>query len=101
MTPNVAVCAAGTLRTPGLLARSGHRASAPRQALYSASGCRGDRGEFDRPIEPWNGPMQSAYSDAFNYRAGNYGAKIEVAPVTPGLSPRWRCRGSAAADMPV
>ena len=41
---------------------------------------------YDEPVEAWNGPMQSAYSDAYNYRVGNYGAKIEAAPAHPGLA---------------
>jgi choline dehydrogenase-like flavoprotein len=58
--------------------------------------------EFDRPIETWRGPMQTAYSDAFNYRCGNYGAKIEVAPAHPGLAALalpWESRGKHAGYM--
>ncbi|MBD5653962.1 MAG: GMC family oxidoreductase [Candidatus Eremiobacteraeota bacterium] len=79
------VVAAGTLRTPGLLARSGvrHPLLGKRLFLHPVAGLFP---EYDRPIEAWHGPMQSAYSDAYAYRAGNYGAKIEVAPTHPGLA---------------
>jgi choline dehydrogenase-like flavoprotein len=52
---------------------------------------------FDRPIDGWNGPIQTAYSDAFNYRAGNYGAKLEVAPVHPAFAAMALPWTSAAA----
>jgi len=80
----VVVCA-GALRTPGLLARSGiaHPLLGKRLFLHPVGAAIL---EFDRPIEPWGGPMQTANSDAFNYRTGNYGAKIEVAPTHPGLA---------------
>lgn len=96
----VAVCG-GALRTPGILARSGirHELLGKRLFLHPvASGIV----EFDRPIEPWIGPMQSAYSDAFNYRAGDYGAKIEVAPAHPGLAALalpWESRARHAELM--
>jgi choline dehydrogenase-like flavoprotein len=79
------VCAAGTLRTPGLLARSGIAAPllGRRLFLHPVSGCMAT---FDAPVEAWSGPMQSAYSDAYNYRVGNYGAKIEAAPTHPGVA---------------
>ncbi len=80
----VAVCA-GALRTPGILARSGieSRVLGKRLFLHPVAAAIA---EFDRPIEAWVGPMQSAYSDAFNYRSGNYGAKVEVAPAHPGMA---------------
>lgn len=80
----VVVCA-GALRTPGLLARSGVAAPLLGKRLFLHP-VAAAIAEFDRPIEAWIGPMQSAYSDAFNYRAGNYGAKIEVAPAHPGMA---------------
>jgi choline dehydrogenase-like flavoprotein len=80
------VCSAGTLRTPGLLARSGvrHPLLGKNLFLHPVAGlCV----QFDHDVEPWIGPMQSAYSDAYNYTRGtNYGTKIEVAPLHPGLS---------------
>ncbi len=80
----VVVCA-GALRTPGILARSGitQPLLGKRLFLHPVAAAIA---EFDHAIEPWKGPMQSAYSDAFNYRSGNYGAKVEVAPAHPGLA---------------
>jgi choline dehydrogenase-like flavoprotein len=80
----IVVCAAGSLRTPGLLARSGvtHPQLGKRLFLHPVAGALA---EFAHPIESYRGPMQTAYSDAYNYRDGNYGAKIEVAPTHPGL----------------
>ena len=95
------VCAAGTLRTPGLLARSGiaHPLLGRRLFLHPVMGCFAI---FDEPVNAFAGPMQSAYSDAFNYRAGNYGAKIEAAPTHPGLAALalpWRSRDAHARGM--
>ena len=80
----VAVCA-GALRTPGILARSGIESPVLGKRLFLHP-VAAAIAEFDRPIEAWVGPMQSAYSDAFNYRSGNYGAKVEVAPAHPGIA---------------
>jgi choline dehydrogenase-like flavoprotein len=94
------VCA-GALRTPGILASSGiaHAMLGKRLFLHPvAVGVA----EFDHTIEPWRGPMQTAYSDAFNYRSGNYGVKIEVAPAHPGLAALalpWQSRAEHAALM--
>ncbi|HTD32750.1 MAG TPA: GMC family oxidoreductase [Candidatus Elarobacter sp.] len=80
----VVVLAAGTLRTPGLLARSGvvsphlgkHLHLHPVSAL-SAS--------FDRPVEPWHGVMQSALYDGLADLDDGFGVVIEAAPSHPGL----------------
>jgi len=96
----VVVCA-GALRTPGLLARSGIRNPQLGKRLFLHP-VAAAIAEFDSPIEPWIGPMQSAYSDAFNYRAGNYGAKVEVAPAHPGMAARalpWESRARHAELM--
>ncbi len=98
---DLVVCAAGTLRTPGLLARSGiaHPLLGKRLFLHPVAGCFAI---FDDPIDAFAGPMQSVYSDAFNYRAGNYGAKLEAAPTHPGLSALalpWRGRSAHAKAM--
>ena len=95
------VVAAGALRTPQLLARSGvrHPLLGRRLFLHPVSSAIA---EFDRRIEPWNGPMQSAHSDAFNYRTGNYGTKIEAAPAHPGLAALalpWTSRAEHAEMM--
>jgi choline dehydrogenase-like flavoprotein len=96
----VFVCA-GALRTPGLLARSGvaHPLLGKRLFLHPVGAAIL---EFDTPVETWCGPMQTAHSDAFNYSAGNYGAKIEAAPAHPGLAALalpWESRGKHAGYM--
>ncbi len=95
------VVAGGTLRTPGILARSGvrHPVLGKRLFLHPVSACFP---EFSHAIDPWLGAMQSAYSDAYNYRTGNYGSKIETAPVHPGLaalSLPWTDRDAHAEIM--
>jgi choline dehydrogenase-like flavoprotein len=95
------VCAAGTLRTPGLLARSGiaHPLLGKRLFLHPVAGAFA---LFDEPVDAFAGPMQSAYSDAYAYRAGNYGAKIEAAPTHPGLAALalpWHGRAEHARGM--
>ncbi|MDB5072090.1 MAG: hypothetical protein JWM87_3201 [Candidatus Eremiobacteraeota bacterium] len=86
------VIAAGSLRTPGVLARSGvtsphlgkHLHLHPTSALSA---------QFAEPIEPWHGAMQSALCDRFSDmssftrsgQAGGFGAVIEAAPSHPGL----------------
>jgi len=95
------VVAGGTLRTPGILARSGvrHPHLGKRLFLHPVAACFA---EFADAIEPWSGPMQSAYSDAYRVRGGNYGAKIETAPVHPGLaalSLPWTSRTEHAAAL--
>ncbi|HEY6449718.1 MAG TPA: GMC family oxidoreductase, partial [Candidatus Cybelea sp.] len=95
------VVCAGALRTPGLLARSGIRNPLLGRRLFLHP-VAAAVAEFDRPVEPWIGPMQSAYSDTFNYRSGNYGAKIEVAPSHPGMAALalpWENRASHAELM--
>jgi choline dehydrogenase-like flavoprotein len=95
------VVAAGSLRTPRILARSGIRNALLGKRLFLHP-VAASVAEFDRPIEPWIGPMQSAQCDAFNYRSGNSGAKIEVAPAHPGLAASavpWQSRARHAALM--
>lgn len=96
----IVVCA-GALRTPGILARSGirHPMLGKRLFLHPVGAAVA---EFDRPVDPWIGPMQSAYSDAFNFRCGNYGTKIEVAPAHPGMAALalpWESRARHAELM--
>lgn len=97
----IVVVAAGSLRTPGILARSGvlskhlgrHLHLHPTTAAF---------GLFDHPVETWHGPMQSAFSDAFADLDDGYGAKIEAAPAHPGLMALalpWRGRAAHAAWM--
>ncbi len=98
---DLVVLCAGALRTPGILARGGiaHSLLGKRLFLHPVAAAIA---EFDRPIEPWLGPMQSAYSDAFNYRAGNYGAKVEVAPAHPGIAALalpWQSRARVTSEL--
>ena len=95
------VVAAGALRTPGILARSGiasahlgrHLHLHPTTALSA---------EFDTPIDPWLGPMQSALCDRFSTSEDGFGATIESAPSHPGLMALalpWTGRDAHAAEM--
>jgi choline dehydrogenase-like flavoprotein len=88
------VVAAGALRTPGILARSGidsphlgrHLHLHPTSALSA---------EFAQPIEPWHGVMQSALCE-------REGAVIEAAPAHPGLMAQglpWAGRDAHAEAM--
>ena len=42
-------------------------------------------GVYPDKVYPWQGVMQSAYSDEFGQLTGNYGYKLEVAPTHPGM----------------
>jgi choline dehydrogenase-like flavoprotein len=98
---DLVVVAGGSLRSPGILARSGVSCPALGQRLFLHP-VSAVFTEFDRDIMPFIGPMQSAYSDAYNYRSGNYGVKIEVAPTHPGLAANavpWESREKHAAAM--
>jgi choline dehydrogenase-like flavoprotein len=95
------VVAAGALRTPGLLARSGIRSPHLGRHLRlhptTALAC-----EFDRPIESWHGAMQTALVDRFRDLDGAYGATIEVAPGHPGMMASafpWRSRARHFAHL--
>src|SRR5665213_396191 len=88
------IVAAGALRTPGILARSGissphlgrHLHLHPTSALSA---------HFDEPVEPWHGAMQSALCDRFE-------AVIEAAPAHPGLMAQglpWTGRDAHAEAM--
>ena len=93
------VLAAGALRTPGILARSGlarehagrHLRLHPTTALASL---------FDEEIALWHGPMQTAYSDRFADLHDHYGARLEAVPVHPGqgaFALPWQGRRQHAA----
>jgi choline dehydrogenase-like flavoprotein len=98
---DVVVVAGGALRTPGILAGSGvrHPRLGARLFLHPVAAVFG---EYPEPIDAHLGPMQSAYSDAFAYRSGTYGAKIEAAPTHPGLAALvmpWESRAKHASLM--
>ena len=97
----LAVVAAGALRTPGVLARSGIRSPHlgahlhlhPTTALVA---------EFDAPVDAWHGAMQTALCDRFSSLDDGYGATIEAAPAHPGLMALalpWRNRAQHASEM--
>jgi choline dehydrogenase-like flavoprotein len=101
VSADLIVVSGGTLRTPGILARSGvaHPLLGRRLFLHPVAGafC-----EYEDRVDAFAGPMQSAYSDAYNYTTGNYGVKIETAPAHPGLAALvlpWESRAKHAAMM--
>jgi len=81
--PIVVVCAGG-LETPALLQRSGLSHSQLGQNLYlhPTSAVAGVHAE---PIAAWEGPPQSILSGHFSRLDGNFGFRLEAAPVHPGL----------------
>ena len=82
---DLVIAAAGTLRTPALLAQSGinNRHIGQHLKLHPVSAVVA---EFDAPIHAWSGPMQSILSDEFGDLGDGYGVKLEVAPVHSGLA---------------
>ncbi len=95
------VVAAGSLRTPGILARSGvtsahlgkHLHLHPTSALSA---------EFGENVDAWHGVMQSALCDRFADIEDGFGAVIEAAPTHPGLMAYalpWEGRDAHAATM--
>jgi choline dehydrogenase-like flavoprotein len=58
--------------------------------------------EFDAPVDPWLGPMQSALCDRFSTNENGFGATIESAPSHPGLMALalpWTGRDAHASEM--
>ncbi|HEX3465827.1 MAG TPA: GMC family oxidoreductase N-terminal domain-containing protein [Candidatus Elarobacter sp.] len=104
----IVVLAAGTLRTPGLLARSG--VTSPHLGkhlhLHPVSAISA---QFSEPVEPWHGVMQSALCDrlaeldpATSAGRGAYGVVIEAAPSHPGImasAQPWTGREAHAERM--
>ncbi len=96
------IVAAGTLRTPGLLARSGivnpnigrHLRLHPTSFVY---------GEYSEPIEPWAGTPIARYSTQWaNLDGQHYGVIVEHPPAHPGfmgLALPWRSGRQAKALM--
>ncbi len=81
---NVVVVCAGGIGTPALLERSGVMLPQLGRNLFihpttAVAGVYGDR------VEPWRGPPQSIISNQFERVDGNYGFRLEAAPVHPGL----------------
>ncbi len=95
------VVAAGALRTPGILARSGvqsahlgrHLHLHPTTALSA---------EFDAPVEPWLGPMQTALCDRFSASRGRFRRDDRggaVASRSDGARLPWSGREAHASEM--
>jgi choline dehydrogenase-like flavoprotein len=79
------VLAAGALKTPALLLRSGlgGRAAGRYLRLHPVTALWG---RYDEPVEPWTGTLQARYTDEFADLDGNgYGMKFETAPIHPLL----------------
>jgi choline dehydrogenase-like flavoprotein len=83
------VLSAGSLRTPGVLAKSGisnrhvgnHLYLHPTTPLIV---------RFDHAIDSWAGPIQTAFSGQFSNLNDGYGAVLEVASGHPGLMSHGR-----------
>ncbi|HZF12838.1 MAG TPA: GMC family oxidoreductase N-terminal domain-containing protein [Thermoanaerobaculia bacterium] len=80
----IVVVAAGSLRSPALLLRSGLALPALGRHLYLHP-ATSVAGTYAERIEPWNGPPQSILSDEFAPGKGGYGFRLETAPAHPGL----------------
>jgi choline dehydrogenase-like flavoprotein len=95
------VLAAGALRTPAVLQRSGiaERTAGRSLHLHPVTVVAG---LYPERLEPWSGVPQSVMSDAYAEVAGPYGFRIETAPTHPGLVasglPWWE-PGTHAAVM--
>jgi choline dehydrogenase-like flavoprotein len=95
------VIAAGAIHTPALLARSGlehphlgrHLFLHPTVAVAA---------RYSEVIDPWEGPMMSALSDAFSTLDGTYGFRLETPPTHAGilgLALPWQGGQRYKADM--
>ncbi|HYK53780.1 MAG TPA: GMC oxidoreductase, partial [Candidatus Eremiobacteraceae bacterium] len=95
------VVSAGSLRSPGILRRSGvasphlgkHLRLHPTTAVFA---------EFDEPVEMWHGPMQTIVCDKFEDIDDSYGAKFEAVPAHLGLAASaiaWRSQQRHAEVM--
>jgi long-chain-alcohol oxidase len=78
------VVACGAFQTPALLARSclangniGRNLHLHPVTLIA--------GEMEEDVNPWEGPLQSRYSDEHARLDGAYGVRYETPPITPGL----------------
>src|ERR1700737_1023287 len=90
------VAAAGAIGTPALLQRSGLKNRMVGAGLRLHPGTAG-LGVFDESLRPWEGTMQSIFSDEFTNLDGQYhGVKIESGPMHPAilaLAIPWRDPG--------
>lgn len=101
ITADRVIVAAGSLRTPALLASAGlkHPALGAHLHLHPATAVIA---EFDEAVEPWDGPIQSYLIDEFSDLDDGYGVKLEAVPAHPGLAALalpWEGRQQHAAEM--
>ncbi|MBV9102411.1 MAG: GMC family oxidoreductase [Candidatus Eremiobacteraeota bacterium] len=95
------LAAAGALRTPGLLARSGIRSPHLGRHLFLHP-TSPITAEFEDDVETWEGPMQTALCGRFSDDGSGYGVRIECAPAHPGLAALatpWRSQEQHASDL--
>ncbi|MDQ6713195.1 MAG: GMC family oxidoreductase [Candidatus Dormibacteraeota bacterium] len=79
------VAAAGAIGTPALLQRSGLKSPMVGSGLRLHPGTA-VAGIFDETLRPWEGTMQSIFSDEFVNLDGQYhGVKIESGPMHPAI----------------
>lgn len=78
------VVAAGALETPAFLMRSGieHPQLGRNLYLHPTSAVAG---RYEAPVRGWIGAPQTVVCDEFARVRGNYGYRLETAPVHPGL----------------
>ena len=94
------VLAAGALRTPVVLLRSGLAGEIGRALhLHPVTGVWGT---FDREVRPWTGALQTRYSEALARLDDGYGVRFETAPIHPAfqaLGAAWGGRAAFDATM--
>lgn len=78
------IVAAGALETPALLLRSGLEHPQLGRNLYLHP-TTAVAGRYADPVRGWIGAPQTVLCDEFGRMRGNYGYRIETAPVHPGL----------------
>ena len=78
------VVAAGALETPALLLRSGIEHPQLGRNLYLHP-TTAVAGRYREPVRGWLGAPQTVLCDEFARMRGNYGCRIETAPIHPGL----------------
>jgi long-chain-alcohol oxidase len=79
------VAAAGAIGTPALLQRSGLHGGAVGSGLRLHPGTA-VVGVFDDALRPWEGTMQSIFSDEFtNLDGDHHGVKLESGPMHPAI----------------
>jgi len=81
---SIVVAACGALETPALLLRSGvvHPVLGRHLFLHPTTAVAG---RYDDRIEGWMGAPQTVLCDQFDRVRGNYGFRLETAPVHPGI----------------